>query len=89
MHESDDTATPPAADSPATMPETIARRDETAAEIERLKAELAEKTEKLRQTENELRQAGLAASRASERAVDQPFVGADTWRRRSGHSRLP
>jgi ParB/RepB/Spo0J family partition protein len=66
-----DTTIPPAAGSPATVPETVSR-DETAAEIERLKAELAEKTEKLRQTENELRQARLAASRASERAVTSP-----------------
>jgi ParB/RepB/Spo0J family partition protein len=56
-----ETATPPAADSPVTVPETVSG-DETAAEIERLKAELAEKTERLRQIENELRQARLAAS---------------------------
>jgi ParB/RepB/Spo0J family partition protein len=66
-----ETATPPAADSPAIVPETFSG-DETAAEIEQLKAELAEKTEKLRQTENELRQARLAASRASERAATTP-----------------
>jgi hypothetical protein len=54
-----------------TVPETVSG-DETAAEIERLKAELAEKTERLRQIENELRQARLAASRASERAVTSP-----------------
>ena len=66
-----ETATPPAADSPAIVPETFSG-DETAAEIEQLKAELADKTESLRQIEDELRQVRLAASRASERAATSP-----------------
>jgi hypothetical protein len=66
-----DTTTPATADSPTPAPETVSQ-DETAAEIERLKAELAQKSESLRQFENELRQARLAASRASERAVTRP-----------------
>ena len=53
------------------MPETVSR-DETAAEIERLEAELAEKTESLRQIENELRQARLAASRGFKGEVTSP-----------------
>jgi hypothetical protein len=72
---SDDTAetvAPPAIDSPAaTMPEA-GSDDDGAAEMERLKLELAEKTEKLRQIEDELRQARIAASRASERLVTSP-----------------
>lgn len=71
---SDDTAetvTLPTADGPATVPEAVSQ-NETAAEIERLKAEVAEKTESLRQIEDELRQARIAALRASERAVTSP-----------------
>ena len=58
-------------DSPATMAETGSQGN-VAGEVERLKAELAEKTERLRQIEDELRQVRLAASRASERAVTSP-----------------
>jgi ParB/RepB/Spo0J family partition protein len=64
-----DTRVPPTADSPTTVPETVSQ-DETAAEIERLKVELAEKTERLRQIEDELRR--LAASRASKGGVTSP-----------------
>jgi hypothetical protein len=46
-------------------------QDEAAAEIARLKADLAEKTERLRQIESELQQA-RAALRPSERAVTSP-----------------
>jgi hypothetical protein len=58
-------------DSPATMAETGSQGN-VAGEVERLKAELAEKTERLRQIEDELRQVRLAASRASERVVTSP-----------------
>ena len=58
-------------DSPATMAETGSQGN-VAGEVERLKAELAEKTERLRQIEDELRQVRFAASRASERAVTSP-----------------
>jgi hypothetical protein len=66
-----DTTSLPTADSPAPAPEAVSQ-NETAAEIERLKADLAEKTESLRQIEDEVRQARLAASRASECAVTSP-----------------
>ena len=62
---------PAAADNPPTVPE-IDAEDETAAEIEQLKAELAEKTENLREAQEELRQAHLAAARAAEHAVTSP-----------------
>jgi hypothetical protein len=61
----------PAGVSPPTVPE-IGAEDDTAAKIEQLKAELAEKTENLRETQEELRQAHLAAARASERVVTSP-----------------
>jgi ParB/RepB/Spo0J family partition protein len=54
----------PVATSPATVPETGSEGN-VASEIELLKAQLAEKTERLRQLENELRQARLAASRVT------------------------
>ena len=58
----------PAGGSPPTVPE-ISADDATAVEIERLKAKLAEKTENLREAQEELRRAHLAAARAPERAV--------------------
>jgi ParB/RepB/Spo0J family partition protein len=54
----------PAGGSPATVPDIGA--DAAAAEIERLKAELAEKTENLRETQEELQKARRAAARAPE-----------------------
>ena len=59
----------PASVSPPTVPEIGAV---AAAEIEQLKAELAEKTENLREAQEELRQAHLAAARAAEHAVTSP-----------------
>jgi ParB/RepB/Spo0J family partition protein len=65
-----DTASLPAAISPATVPGM--RTDGSAAEMERLKAELAEKGERLHRVEEDLRQARVAALRASERAATSP-----------------
>ena len=58
----------PATDSPATMPEA-ASDDDAAAEVERLKAELADKGKRLDRAEEALRQARLASSRASQAAA--------------------
>ena len=63
-----DTTTPPAADSPAIVPET-ASESNVAGEIERLKAELADKGKRLDRAEEALRQASLASSRASQDAA--------------------
>ena len=68
---SDSMDIPAAADNPPTVPE-IDAEDDTVAEIEKLKAELAEKTENLREAQEELRQAHLAAARAAEHAVASP-----------------
>ena len=61
----------PAGVSPPTVPE-LGAEDATAAEIEPHKAELAEKTENLRDAQEELRQANLVAARAPEHAVTSP-----------------
>jgi ParB/RepB/Spo0J family partition protein len=58
----------PAGGSPPTVPE-IGADHTTAGEIEQLKAELAEKTENLREAQEELQQARRAAARAPERAA--------------------
>lgn len=64
----------PAGGSPPTVPEIGA--DAAAAEIEQLKAELAEKTENLRETQAELQKARRGAARASELAVMSPVRSA-------------
>jgi Bifunctional DNA primase/polymerase, N-terminal/ParB-like nuclease domain len=61
----------PAGGSPPTVPAIGA--DVAAAEIERLKAELADKTENLREAQEELQQARRAAASASEPAVTSPL----------------
>jgi hypothetical protein len=61
----------PAGGSPPTVPAIGA--DVAAAEIERLKAELADKTENLLEAQEELQQARRAAASASEPAVTSPL----------------
>jgi hypothetical protein len=61
----------PAGGCPPTVPAIGA--DVAAAEIERLEAELADKTENLREAQEELQQARRAAASASEPAVTSPL----------------
>jgi hypothetical protein len=64
----------PAGGSPPTVPAIDA--DVAAAEIERLKVELADKTENLRETQEELQKARRAAAGAPERAFKSPVRSA-------------